>query len=255
VPYGGKGANDEQYGDAPAFPIADTTTFTLSGSDALVTSGAAAGSASFANAPGGVPPAYTETSNFTGPQSSPKNPLPPSEQPGQNVSFTSKPFATDLISVGIPSARLRLSHAAPTDLVFFGKVYDVAADGTATLIHRLIAPVRVPAADVGKPVDIKLLGFAHRFAKGHAVRLTLAATDATSYNNKVPDQITVTTGAGSTFTLPGVLANPPIDLSGDTPPTVSRPTGQLPATGFDPLLPLVATGLLAVALAVRRRTA
>jgi LPXTG-motif cell wall-anchored protein len=149
---------------------------------------------------------------------------------------------------------LQLSHAAPTDLVFFGKVYDVAPDGTATLIHRLIAPVRVPAADVSKPIDIKLLGFAHRFAKGHAVRLTLAATDATSYNSKVPDQITVTTGAGSTFTLPGVQAQsarPPVV----TAPPPSTPTGQLPATGSDPLLPIAALGLLGVAFVVRRRTA
>jgi predicted acyl esterase len=255
VAYGGTGANDEQYGDAPAFPIAGSTTFTLSGSDALVRSGATAGSASFVNPPAGLPAAYTETSNFTGPQSSPQNPLPPSEQPGQHVDFTSAPFTTDLVSVGIPSARLRLSHAAPTDLVFFGKVYDVAPDGSATLIHRLIAPVRVPAGDVVKPVDLKLLGFAHRFAKGHAVRLTLASTDATSYNAKVPDQITVATGAGSTFTLPGVLpVSGPIDLSGDTPPTVSGPGGSLPATGADPLLPAAALALLGVAALVVRRT-
>ena len=29
--------------------------------------------------------------------------------------------------------------------MFFAKVYDVAPDGDGTLIHRLIAPVRVPA--------------------------------------------------------------------------------------------------------------
>src|SRR4051812_46808090 len=249
VPYGGKGADDEQYGDAPAFPVAGSTTFTLSGSDRLARSGevvSSAGSASFVNPPGGLPPAYTETSNFTGPQSSPQNPLPPTEQPGQHVDFTSPPFGTDVVSVGIPSAHLRLSHAAPTDLVFFGKVYDVAPDGTATLIHRLIAPVRVPADKVGQPVDIKLVGFAHRFAKGHAVRLTLAATDATSYNSKVPDSITVTTGAGSTFTMPGVLAAaavPPklvnVDDSGMLPPPQ-----RLPATGVDPMLPLAGLVLL-----------
>ena len=129
-------------------------------------------------------------------------PLPPLEQPGQHVDFTTAPFPGELVSVGVPSAHLLLSHASAKDLVFFGKVYDVDASGTATLIHRLIAPVRVPAAEVGQPVDLKLLGFAHRFAKGHSARLTLAATDATSYNAKVPDVITVRS-AGSTFTLPG----------------------------------------------------
>jgi ABC-2 type transport system ATP-binding protein len=255
VPYGGKGANDEQYGDAPAFPAMAATTYTLSGADRLVTSGAAAGSASFINPPGGVPPAYTETSNFTGPQSSPQNPLPPSEQPGQSVSFTSAPFPRELVSVGIPSAHLRLSHAAPTDLVFFGKVYDVAPDGSAVLIHRLIAPVRVPAGSVAKPVDLKLLGFAHRFAKGHAVRLTLASTDATSYNAKVPDQITVATGAGSTFTLPGVLGQAARAPQLVPPPQAPAPApgGTLPATGADPLLPVVALALLGAAAVVRGR--
>jgi ABC-2 type transport system ATP-binding protein len=254
VPYGGKGANDEQYGDAPAFPVAGTTTFTLSGSNALMTSGATAGSASFVNPPGGVPPAYSETSNFSGPASSPRNPLPPSELPGQHVDFTAPPFGSDVVSVGIPSAHLRLAHAAPTDLVFFGKVYDVAPDGSATLIQRLIAPVRVPAGAVGKPVDIKLLGFAHRFSKGHAVRLTLASTDATSYNNKAPDQITVTTGAGSTFTLPGVQAQAalrPVLVA--HPP--AAPTGQLPATGPDALLPLAGLALLSLCVVLRRRVA
>jgi ABC-2 type transport system ATP-binding protein len=178
--------------------------------------------------------------------------LPPTEQPGQSVSFTSPPFTADLVSVGVPSARLRMSHAAaPRDLVFFGKVFDVAPDGSSTLIQRLIAPVRVPAGDVSAPVDLKLIGFAHRFAKGHAVRLTLASTDATSYNAKLPDAITVATGPGSTFTLPGAVTAPvgqagPIDRS--------RPRGNLPATGAEPLLAASALLLLLAAGRVRRRT-
>lgn len=254
VPYAGVGANDEQYGSAAAFPVSGATTFTLSGSNALVTTSAAAGSASFLNPPLGLPPAYSETSNFSGPASSPQVPLPPTEQPGQSVSFTSAPFTSAVDSVGIPSAHLRLSHAAPTDLIFFGKVFDVAPGGAATLIHRLIAPVRVPAAAVAQPVDLKLLGFAHRFGKGHAVRLTLAATDATSYNNRVPDQITVTTGAGSTFTLPGLLAQAAAPPRAVPPPKAPAPAAPaLPRTGADPLLPLAGLGLLGVALTVRRR--
>ena len=250
VPYSGTGANDEQYGAAAAFPIPGSITFTLSGTNALVTTGALAGSASFLNPPGGLPAAYTETSNFTGPQAAPQVPLPTQEIPGQNVSFTSAPFTQDLVSVGVPSARLRLSHLAPRDLVFFGKVYDVAPDGSATLIKRLIAPVRVPAAEVGKPIDIKLIGISHRFAKGHAVRLTLASTDATSYNAKLPDQITVATGPGSTFTLPGTLAA----ATRTTAPAVPRPaSGPLPATGPQPLAALGALGLLVLAGAMHRR--
>jgi ABC-2 type transport system ATP-binding protein len=90
-------------------------------------------------------------------------------------------------------------------MVFFAKVYDDAPDGSTVLVHRLIAPVRVPAGAVGKPVVLKLAGFAHRFAKGHQIRLVLCSTDQTSYNSKVADVLTVKTGRGSTFTLPGRL--------------------------------------------------
>ncbi len=205
VRYAGSGPADERYGASPTFPIRRrSTTFTLSGGSTLVAPGGkvASGSATFLNPPNGTPPAYSETSNFSGPDSSPQVTTPPSEQEGQFAAFTSRRFKRAVYAVGVPSARLRLSHTNGQDLVFFGKVYDVAPDGSAQLIHRLISPVRVPAADVDEPVRIKLLGFAHRFGAGHRVRLVLCSTDATSYNSKVADTISVTTGPGSTFTLP-----------------------------------------------------
>lgn len=205
VPFHGKGADTVQYGTASAFPAQQMETFTLAGSSALTPAGqrAAAGSASFVNPPGGEPASYSETSNFSAPGSTPDfSTVAPSDPAGESVSFTSPAFARPVVSVGVPTATLRLSHVNGQDLFFFGKVFDVAPDGTTTLIKRLIAPVRVPAAAVGKPIRIQLLGFAHQFAAGHSVRLVLAATDQSSYNSPVPDQITVTTGAGSTFSLP-----------------------------------------------------
>jgi len=210
VRYAGSGPADEQYGAARSLPGARrSTTFTLSGSNRLVAPGRAprAGSASFVNPPGGEPAAYTETSNFTGPDSSPSLAgIAPTEVPGQFAAFTSARFARAVDAVGIPSARLRISNANGRDMVFFAKAYDVAPSGKATLIHRLIAPVRVPARAVGAPVRIRLAGFAHRFAAGHRVRLVLCSTDQTSYNATLPDVLTVATGRGSTFTLPGRLA-------------------------------------------------
>ncbi|WP_341927888.1 CocE/NonD family hydrolase [Nocardioides psychrotolerans] len=207
VRYAGSGPNDEQYGVARSVQGARrSTTFTLSGSSRLVAPGRTpvAGSATFVNPEGGQPAAYTETSNFTGPASSPSlADVPPSEVPGQLASFTSAPFARPFDAVGIPSARLRISHTNGQDLVFFAKAYDVAPSGASTLIHRLIAPVRVPANAVGDPVRIRLAGFAHRFRAGHRVRLVLCSTDQTSYNATTADVIEVRTGRGSTFTLPG----------------------------------------------------
>jgi ABC-2 type transport system ATP-binding protein len=205
VPFHGHGADTVQYGTASAYPAQRKVTFTLSGSSKLSPPKrtATAGSASFTNPPNGEPASYSETSNFTGPGSSPDlSSQQPSDPAGEAVSFTSPRFERAVVSVGVPSATLRLSHVNGEDLVFFGKVFDVAPDGSATLIKRLIAPVRVPASAVSKPVHIKLLGFAHRFAAGHRVRLVLAATDQTSYNAVVADKITVTTGPGSTFSLP-----------------------------------------------------
>ena len=247
-----------QYGDAPSFPLPGATTFTLSGSDALVRSGAVAGTASAVNPPLGQPAAYTETSNFTGPGSNPPGgAVPPTEQPGQHVDFTTAPFTRATDVVGVPSARLRLSHVAPTDLVLYGKVYDVAPDGTAELVHRLIAPVRIPTAALAGPVDVKLLGIAHRFAAGHAARLTFSTTDLTSYGNKVADVVTVTTGPGSTFTLPTVQAaavRAPRPVTPPRPVAPQQPTRQptLPSTGLSWLLPLTALALLGAARAVRR---
>jgi predicted acyl esterase len=253
LPYKGSGPSN-QYGDAPAFPLTGTRTYTLSGSADLVEGAGTVGSVQIVNPPGGLPAAYSETSNFTGPSSLPQVPLPPSEVPGQHADFTTAAFRAAVDSVGIPALHVTLSHVAPTDLVLFGKVYDVAADGTATLIRRLIAPVRIPSAALSKPVDIKLLGFAHRFAAGHRLRLTLATTDATSYNSKTPDVITVATGAGNTLTVnaQNVVVVPPPKAP---PPTPSPTLPTLPITGLPAALPSAALGLLAVVLLARRTRA
>ncbi len=253
APYAGSGPTT-QYGQAPVFPLPDTQAFALSGTS-LVAGAGVAGTATLLNPVGGVPSAYTETSNFTGPSSSPQVPLPPTEIPGQFANFTSAPFTRNVDSVGVPSLHVSLSHVAPTDLIVFGKVYDVAPDGAATLIHRLIAPARIPSAALSAPVDLKLLGFAHRFLKGHSVRLTLATTDATSYNNKVADVITVTTGPGSRFLLPvipAVSVPPVVVVPVRPPPVVAQPGGSLAATGLPTSLGMLALALLLGALGWRR---
>ncbi len=204
VDYQGTGPADEQYG-ADRFRFnKGGTVYALSGADALTApSDATVGSATMLNPPGGQPAAYTEKSNFTGPDASPSaQDTPPTEVDGQFAQFTTAPFTRDRVSVGIPTAHVQIANSNGQDLVFFAKMYDVAPDGSAELIHRLIAPVRVPADAVGEPVDFALAGFAHRFDAGHSARLVLCTTDQTSYNAKVADVLTVTTGAGSLFRLP-----------------------------------------------------
>lgn len=251
-------AADEQYGTAAAYPAMPSTTFTLSGSDVLVPPGGSptTGSPQLDNPPGGRPAAYSESSNFSGPNSNPRDPRAPSDLPGQHVAFTGPPFTADVESVGVPRARLTLSHQSPGDLFLFGKVYDVAPDGTSELVHRMVAPVRVPADAVDEPIDVALNGFAHRFPAGHAVRLVLSSTDAAYRNSPVADSITVTTGSVSTFSLPlpaGTVV-PPVANPVAT-PVDAAPVRHLADTGAPAALPAVALLLAAGALALRRRRA
>jgi ABC-2 type transport system ATP-binding protein len=199
----GTGPDDEQYGASPRFAPRRPTRYQLSGGGRLEPRRrqVRAGTATLLNPAGGRPAAYTETSNFSGPDSSPDLAQPPRDVPGQLASFTSAPIARARVAVGIPSATLRLRGTNGLDTVFYAKVLDVAPDGSATLIHRLITPVRVPKGYGDRPVRVRLLGFAHRFGAGHRVRLVLCTTDLTSYNAKVADRVTVR--SGSTFRLPG----------------------------------------------------
>ena len=251
-PYSGSGPTT-QYADAPAFPLGHETTYHLTVDGELLPGGGNVGGIAMVNPPGGVPAAYSETSNFTGPGSSPQSPLPPTELAGQHVDFQTAPFFTAHTSVGIPTLRVQLSHVAPTDLVLYAKAYDVGPAG-AELIHRLIAPAGIPNDALSKPVEIKLIGFAHRFAAGHSLRLTLATTDLTSYNNKVADVITVGTDQ-STLTLNESVVSDVVAAPADRPATEPGEDGDgvLAATGLSILVPLIAIALLGGALLLVRR--
>jgi predicted acyl esterase len=85
-------------------------------------------------------------------------------------------------------------------------VYDVAPDGTTTLENRLISPVRVK--DVTRPVRVQLPGVVQRFAKGHRIRVVVAAGDLAYAGNTVSQTVTVRTSADA----PSVLRLP---LTGD----------------------------------------
>lgn len=221
------------YTSAPALPVAPDTVLALSGTGALAAPGVApaAGMAPFTVPPGGLPPAYSETSNFSGPSSQPSFAgVPPMEVAGQNVAFTAAPFGVDTESVGFPSLHLHLTHLNPAaDVVFFGKVYDVASDGSRQLIRRLVAPVRVPAAQAAAAVDAKLLGFAHVFRAGHALQVVLASTDAAYAVPGLPDVVTVVTGGAdpSRLALPlrPLVATAPIAAA---PQPVSGVPGAAP---------------------------
>ncbi len=257
------GTSAPAYGTSASYPPRDAEQIVLTldpDSGALAAPGVAVtgGTSSFINPPGGLPAAYSETANTSSPGQA--GDQPPTEIPGQNIVFTTTPFASPLDVVGVPELSLQLSHDNPAvDGVLFAKLYDVDPDGNATLIRRQVAPARVPtdAMDAG-PVQMHLVGTSWRFETGHSLRLVLASTDLAYYNNKAPDQLTVASSAEA----PSTLTVPVIGPFDPTAPTAGSDDGvtdtaddpDLASTGGGAVLAAVlAFGLAAVVRPRRRR--
>jgi predicted acyl esterase len=212
VPY--SGIATPAYGTSATFPAGDSQQLYLSGSDQLVASAAAVvpGSATYANLAGEAPLSYSEVSAVQG-DPVPNDKTAPYDTPGSFASWSTAPLAAPVVSVGMPKLTLHLSSpvAAASQgtgpaghLLLFAKIYDVAPDGSITLVNRLISPTRV--ADVTQPGEIELPGVVHRYAAGHVLRVVVSATDAAYRNNAVVQPATVLTSP----TAPGVLSLPVI---------------------------------------------
>ncbi len=126
------------------------------------------------------------------------------------------------LQVRAPSAQLTQSQDAGK-LVLYLKVADVAPGGTATVVRNLAAPVRVP--DVGQPFTVTMPAFAHRFERGHQIRLLVAGASPNYRGNNAPVGVGISTTAGTS-----TQALPPQSM---TLPTLDRvPTsGGTPAPG------------------------
>ena len=111
------------------------------------------------------------------------------------------PSHGDLDSVGVPTLDLTVQSptAAQTaaagpggELVLFAKMYDVAPDGSLTLVHRLISPVRIAALGA---VHIELPGIVHRFPAGHRLEVVVATSDAAYRGNNAPQTVDIVAAA------------------------------------------------------------
>jgi ABC-2 type transport system ATP-binding protein len=254
----------EAYASAPGYPVAPTRQLYLTGADGLTADRGAVqdGSARFAAVvPAGLPTSYSEFPVVAQDQ-------PPFDAPGTFARFTTAPLETDLDLAGVPALTVQLSRTVPAaplpdgggDLVLFGKLYDVAPDGTVLLKHKLVSPVRIRSFD--EPVRIELPGVVQRVPAGHSLAVVLAASDSGHRGNVVPGDVTVTT----TSAAPGVLELPVLGGSlpaggtaaGGPQPAAPGPAqgrgAQLPATGPAAALPALAVLLLGAAAAARRRT-
>ncbi len=245
------GSASEAYGVAADFPVPgiEVLTLALDPSGLVSPESATTGALQVLNPAGGVPAAYSETSNFQAPGQPFAN-VAPTEIDGQHVSFDTPPFVDDTVLVGMPEVTTTVSSVLGLDARFFAKLYDVAPDGSTTLIRRMVAPVRIPASVVGTEVTFRLVGLAHQFEAGHLARLVLATTDAAYYNSRVADVITFATGPATRFTLPVLPLSAPKPAP-EPEPTPEPSPAPLPATGGGlAALAMLATG---VAMAGRRR--
>ena len=263
------GSAEPAYGKAPGYPLKDTLPLRLSGSNALAGPGSvvAPGSATFAAPPGGEPASYSETSAVQTQQ--PFKSMPPYDPPGTFAAFSTPVLTGDVDMVGVPTLDVTVSApvstyadpgVAPT---LYAKLYDVAPDGSLTLVHRLVSPVRLGAAN--QRVRIHLPGIVHRFAEGHRVRLVLATTDQAYLSSRAAHVLTVTndpaaphvltlpvTSQRAAAAVPRVLGERRVAAA---PARPERRGNDLAATGPAEAVPAVALAALAAAAWVRRRRA
>lgn len=184
---------------APATP--DTTLYLDGTTGSLGSLPVAAGSANVVQP--ALPASYSETSNFSG--AGEPGDQPAFDAPGTVATFDTTPLTTPLDVVGIPHVTFTVSSTT-TDTVLFVKLYDVAPDGTATLVRRTVQAARMQTNPTGVPalVDLDLIGAGHRWAVGHRLRLAVATTDAAFITSRQPGVYTLHTGGltGAALRLP-----------------------------------------------------
>ena len=186
----------DAYATAPEFPAARGQRMYLSGDGGLVTDRGAvkAGSRSYLSTPAATGHSGAALAHFLG------APDPePYDAPGSHLAWTSAPLTEAVDVAGMPEATLRvdspsvrLSQQSPDaagKLVLFAKIYDIAPDGTRTLVHRLVAPVRVP--DVTEEFTVTLPGIVHRYPAGHRLSFVIAAGDTAHYGNSGVGRVSV----------------------------------------------------------------
>ncbi|MEU7057768.1 CocE/NonD family hydrolase [Streptomyces sp. NPDC046197] len=199
------------YATADRLP-ALTRTLYLSGDGRLVghPGDVVRGSRTYTNGPN--PTSHSENAAATGAGL----PAPaPYDTRGTYLAWTGAPFGAAVDVAGAPRATLRVvspeaertqgSGNAADRLVLFAKLYDVAPDGTQTLVHGLVAPVRVP--DATRTFTVTLPGIVHRYPQGHRLRFVIAASDDAYFGNRGVKPVTVISAPGDT----GVLQLPVVD--------------------------------------------
>src|SRR6185312_3236810 len=105
------------------------------------------------------------------------------ELPGQSAVFRTAPVDAPLLVAGAPRVGLTVARVpdqpAPDDAVLFGKVYEVTADGTRTLLGGAVAPLRLRVPADGSPVrvSVTLPGVVAPIEAGNRLLVSIGTTD------------------------------------------------------------------------------
>ncbi len=202
------------WAEAPSYPVGAARTYYLSGAKDLQPTAAKVtrGSQTFLTTAAGLPTGLEDPDALGSRLPAGTNlDLPNVDLPGTTATWQTPVLTANTDVVGAPT--LRLTVSAPTAaltsalgpagrLVLFPKLYDVAPDGTASLIKGLVAPVRV--TDPTKAFTVTMPAFAHRFAPGHRIRLVVAGGDVNYRGNLAPAAVTVAGSTGNALSLPVV---------------------------------------------------
>jgi ABC-2 type transport system ATP-binding protein len=197
------------YATSSKYPVGAGRTYYFSGSGGLTADplGVAPGSQSFVTPQFGAPSSINPLDvlgGYTGQ-------LPQADLPGTFANWTSAPLADHVnvagspvvtVQVQAPTAALSQGLGPAGQLVLFVKVEDVAADGTASLINGLEAPIRIP--DVTRSIKVTLPGIVHEFPAGHQIRLVIAGGSDNYRGGLTETPVTISAGTGQTLVLPVV---------------------------------------------------
>lgn len=202
------------FAEAGAYPVGAARPFYLSGANDLQPAAGrvTAGSQTFVSTAAGLPTGIEDPDALGSTLPAGTNlDVPNVDLPGTTGNWQTAPQSSTTDVVGAPT--LNLTVSAPTAaltsavgpagrLVLFPKLYDVAPDGTASLIKGLVAPIRV--TDPAKAFRVTLPAIAHRFAAGHRIRLVVAGGDVNYRGGLIAAPVTISGSTGNVLRLPVV---------------------------------------------------
>ena len=105
------------------------------------------------------------------------------ELPGQSAQFRTAAVPAPLLVAGAPRVDLTVARVpgqpAPSEAVLFGRVFEVASDGSRTLLGGAVAPVRVAVPADGSParVTVTLPGVVAPVEAGNRLLVSVGTTD------------------------------------------------------------------------------